>query len=164
MTQQIDLFLKIVGTKSGKIKGESQDSKHAGDIEAESYNMEVTQPISMGSGGVASGKRQHGFFVVTFKTQTASPLLMLACCNGEHLKEVILVCRKAGKEQQEYLKWTLKTALVAKFETFFREDSVLPHDRISFAYRQIEVEYREQKADGTLGGPIVANDDLTGIR
>ena len=31
---------------------------------------------------------------------------MLACASGEHLKKAVLTCRKAGKEQQEYLKIT----------------------------------------------------------
>jgi type VI secretion system secreted protein Hcp len=159
MPQKVDMFLKITGTKSGKIKGESQDSKHVGEIHCESYTMEVAQPISKHSGGMASGKREHGLFVVTFQTQTASPILFAACCNGEHLSEVVLVCRKAGSQQQEYLKWTLKTVLIAKFEGSCNDDAIIPHDRISFAYRTIEVEYKEQKADGTLGGGIVATDD-----
>lgn len=159
MAQKVDMFLKITGTKSGKIKGESQDSKHAGEIHCESYAMQVEQPISKHSGGMASGKREHGLFVVTFPTQTASPILFAACCNGEHLNEVVLVCRKAGTQQQEYLKWTLKTVLIAKFEGSYSEIDLIPHDRISFAYRTIEIEYKEQKPDGTLGGAIVAMDD-----
>jgi type VI secretion system secreted protein Hcp len=72
---------------------------------------------------------------------------------------VTLTCRKAGKEQQEYLTWKLGTALISKFETFYLDDDVVPYDRVTFVYRTIEVEYKEQKADGTLGGGYTARDD-----
>jgi len=159
MPGQIDLFMKIVGTKSGKIKGESQDPSHKGEIEIQTYSWDVVQPISKHSGGLASGKREHGPFIVTFKTQTASPQLINCVCNGEHFKEVTLTCRKAGKEQQEYMTWKLGTAMISKFETFYLDDDVIPFDRVTFAYRSIEVEYKEQKPDGTLGGAYTARDD-----
>jgi hypothetical protein len=54
---------------------------------------------------------------------------------------------------------TLKTAIIAKLEGSCNDDAIIPHDRVSFAYRTIEVEYKEQKADRTLGGAIVAMDD-----
>ena len=160
MPGEIDLFLKIVGTKSGKIKGESQDVKHLGEIEILTYSWDVEQPISKHSGGLASGKREHGPFIVTFKTQTASPQLINCVCSGEHLKEVTLTCRKAGKEQQEYLTWKLGTVLIAKYETFYLDDDIVPYDRVTFAFRRIEVEYKEQKPDGTLGGGYTAVDEL----
>jgi type VI secretion system secreted protein Hcp len=157
---EVDLFLSIVGTKSGKIKGESADAKHSGEIEVETYSWDVEQPVSKHSGGLASGKREHGPFIVTFKTQSVTPKLIGCVCNGEHLKAVVLTCRKAGKEQQEYLKWTMETAMISKFETFYLEDDIVPRDRVTFAYRTIEIEYHQQNSDGTLGGAITTRDEL----
>jgi type VI secretion system secreted protein Hcp len=36
----------------------------------------------------------------------------------------------------------------------------LPVDQISFNYSKIEYEYKEQKADGTLGGAVKATYDV----
>ena len=36
----------------------------------------------------------------------------------------------------------------------------MPLDQISFNFAKIEIEYKEQKADGTLGGAIKAKYDL----
>ena len=155
-----DIFMNIVGTHSGKIKGESQDAKHKGEIDVETYSYELTQPTSKHSGGMASGKRQHGPFIVTFKTQSATPQLFSCTFQGEHLKEVTIVCRKAGKEQQEYLKFTLTTAIISKIETFYLDDDVVPRDRVTLEFRKIKIEYKEQKPDGTLGGGFVAEDQL----
>ena len=33
---------------------------------------------------------------------------MLACASGEHIKKAVLTCRKAGKDQQEFLKYHLQ--------------------------------------------------------
>ncbi len=158
----IDIFMNIVGSHSGKIKGESQDAKHKGEIDVETYSYELTQPTSKHSGGLATGKRQHGPFIVTFKTQSATPLLFGCAFNGEHLKEVTIVCRKAGKEQQEYLKFTLTTVIISKIETFYLHNDLVPRDRVTLEFRKIKVEYKEQKADGTLGGGFMAEDQLAG--
>lgn len=155
-----DIFMNIVGTHSGKIKGESQDAKHKGEIDVETYSYALTQPTAKHSGGLASGKREHGPFIVTFKTQTATVQLFGCAFNGEHLKEVTIVCRKAGKEQQEYLKFVLNTAIIAKMETFYLHDDLVPRDRVTFEFRKIKVEYKEQKPDGTLGGAFLAEDQL----
>ncbi len=75
---------------------------------------------------------------------------MLACANGEHIKSAVLTCRKAGKEQQEYLKYTFTDLLVSKFRIGGTE--VMPADEVSLNFTKVEMEYKAQKADGTLGG------------
>src|SRR4051794_1035038 len=101
----VDFFLKIEG-----IEGESSDSKHKGEIDLVSWGWGAKQSgtFQYGGGGGA-GKVTFEDFHFVMKSNKASPKLMLACATGEHIKKAELTCRKAGKEQQEYLK--------VKFET-----------------------------------------------
>jgi type VI secretion system secreted protein Hcp len=51
--------------------------------------------------------------------------------------------------------------LVSSFQTGGSATSdVVPLDQVSLAYATIEVEYREQKANGTLGAAVKAGWDL----
>jgi type VI secretion system secreted protein Hcp len=82
---------------------------------------------------------------------------MLSCATGEHIKNAILTCLKAGKEQQEYLKITFSDILISSYQTSGSGEA--PMDQISLNYNKIEIEYKEQKADGTLSGAIKTHYD-----
>ena len=150
----VDYFLKIDG-----IKGESQDKTHKDEIQLNSFSWSATNTgtSAMGS-GAGAGRVQFQDFSFAKSVDTASPKLMLACANGEHIKSAILTCRKAGKEQQEYLKYTFTDLLVSKF--FLGGTEVMPSEEVSINYSKIEMEYKAQKADGTLGGAVKAHYDV----
>ena len=153
----VDYFLKIDG-----IQGESQDKTHKNEIQIESFSWGQTNAGTASTGGGMGAGRvamQDFHFVMT--VNKASPKLILACATGEHIKNAILVCRKAGKEQQEYLKITFSDLLISSYQT--GGSGVVPTDQISFNYSKIEYEYKEQKADGTLGGAVKAMYDLKQI-
>jgi type VI secretion system secreted protein Hcp len=149
----VDYFLKIDG-----IEGESQDHKHKGEIEVSSYSFGATQAGThahshVGGGGAGKVSLQDLHF--TSKVNKASPKLMLACATGEHIKKAVLVCRKAGKDQQEFLKVTLTDCLVSSYQTGGHTNSeIIPTDQFSLNYAKVEFEYKEQKPDGTLGGAV----------
>lgn len=153
----VDYFLKIDG-----IEGESQDAKHRGEIEIESWSFgEVQTGTAARGGGMGAGKVQMQDFNFVMKVNKASPKLFLACARGDHIKSAVLTCRKAGKDQQEYLKVTFSDILVSSFQTSGAASAdMLPMDQISLNFAKIEFEYREQKADGTLGGAIKSWYDL----
>jgi len=148
-----DYFLKIDG-----IDGESDDSKHPNEIMLESWSFgETNTGTSQSTRGLGAGKVQMGDFHFVMKVNKASPKLFLACATGEHIKKAVLICRKAGKDQQEYLKWTFSDLLVTSFQTGGQGSSdVLPLDQISINFSEAKVDYKEQKPDGTLGGAISA--------
>jgi len=101
-------------------------------------------------------------FHIVKKTDKASAKLFTACCVGEHLKTATLVCRKAGKEQQEFLTIILTSVLVSSYQTGGSAGSdVIPMDQVSFNFGKIEYKYKEQKADGSLGGEVVGGWDVT---
>jgi len=153
----VDYFLKLDG-----IEGESQDSKHKGEIQLESWSWGATQTggHSYGGGGGA-GKVQMQDFHFTMKLNKASPKLMLSCADGSHIKKAILTCRKAGKEQQEYLVVNMEDLLVSSYQTGGAGSSdVVPIDQISLNFAKISYAYKEQKADGSLGGAVTVGYDL----
>jgi type VI secretion system secreted protein Hcp len=147
----IDYFLKIDG-----IEGESQDSKHKGSIELQSYSISAHQQGTHGmGGGGGAGKVNLADFNFVMSTNKASPKLFLACCNGEHIKKATLTCRKAGKEQQEYLKIHLSDFLVSGYQSGGPHGGeVMPVDQVSLNFSKIEFEYKDQKADGSLAGTV----------
>ena len=150
----VDYFLKIDG-----IQGESQDKTHKNEIQLESFSWGQTNSgTASHGGGMGAGKVNMQDFNFVMGVNKASPKLLLACANGEHIKNAILVCRKAGKEQQEYLKITFSDLLISSFQLGGTE--VMPTEQISFNFGKIEMEYKEQKADGTLGGAVKAMYDI----
>jgi len=153
----VDYFLKIDG-----IPGESNDSKHKSEIEIESWSWGAAQSgTASHGGGMGAGRVNMQDFQFTMRVNKASPKLMLACAQGDHIKNAILTCRKAGKEQQEYLKVTFSDLLVSSFQTGGSGPSeVVPVDQISLNFTKIEFEYKEQKPDGTLGGAVKAFYDM----
>jgi type VI secretion system secreted protein Hcp len=152
----VDYFLKLEG-----VDGESQDHAHKNEIQLLSWSFGATQGGAMGVGGGGGvGKVQMNDFHVVKLVDKASPKLLLACANGEHIKKAVMIARKAGKEQQEYLKITLSDVLVSGYHTSGSGHSGLPVDEISLNFGKIEVEYKEQKPDGSLGGIIKAGYDL----
>jgi type VI secretion system secreted protein Hcp len=153
----VDYFLKIDG-----IEGESQDQKHKNEIQLESWSFgETNHGTYAYGGGGGAGKVKMEDFHFTMKTNKASPKLFLACADGEHIKSALLTARKAGKDQQEYLKITFSDLLVSSFQTSGSGGSdIVPVESISLNFAKIKFQYQEQKADGTLGGATVAEVDL----
>ena len=76
-------FLKIE-----EIEGESQDAKHKGETDIDSWSWGETQSGGSGiGGGSGAGKvvMQDLHFVT--KVSKASPKLFLACASGQHLSK-----------------------------------------------------------------------------
>ncbi len=152
----VDYFLKIDG-----IQGESPDKTHKNEIQIESFSWGATQSGTASHGsGMGAGRVQLQDFHFVMLVNKASPKLMLTCATGEHIKNAILTCRKAGKEQQEYLKITFTDLLVSSYQTGGSAGDVIPMDQISLNFTKIEFEYKEQKSDGSLGGAIKAFYDM----
>ena len=144
-----DFFLKVDGAD-----GESPDSKHKNEIEIDSFSWTIhNEGTSQRGGGAGAGKVSFGDFHFTKIVDKASPKLMQMCASGEHIPKVVLTCRKAGKEQQEYLKVTFSDAFVSSYAIGGNSGgSVIPVDQITVNFSKIEKIYKEQKSDGTLGG------------
>ena len=153
----VDYFLKLDG-----IDGESTDSKHKGEIDIQSFSWGLTQTgAHSGMGGGGAGKAVFQDVHLVSRISKASPKLSLACATGQHIKSAILVSRKAGGSQEEYLKITLSDVLVSSYQSGGSGQSdIVPTDQFSLNFAKIEYEYKEQKADGTLGGAVKTGYDV----
>jgi type VI secretion system secreted protein Hcp len=149
----LDIFLKVAG-----IKGESSDDQHREEIDVASFSWGLSRQRATSTGGGAGASKAdfQDLHVVTNVSQ-ASPQLFLASAAGRHIETAILTCRKVSSgTQQDFLKYTLTDVLVASYHTDGHAEDSAPVDEVSFTYAQIKVEYRPQRADGSLGAPITA--------
>ncbi len=153
----VDYFLKI-----DTIEGESQDGKHKGEIDLLSWSWGESQTGTMAAGGGGgAGKVAMQDFHFVMNVNKATPKLILSCASGEHFPKAVLTCRKAGKEQQEFLKYTFSDVLVSSYQTGGSgAGDIVPTEQVSLNYTKMEIEYKEQKADGSLGGAVKAGWDL----
>jgi type VI secretion system secreted protein Hcp len=113
----------------------------------------VTRPSKLTGGGAASGKASFHDLSFTHKIDKASPVLMKGCATGQHLKEATITHRKAGKGQQEFLIIKMSDVVITAVEDAdSSSDGSLEH--VSLAFAKVAVEYRPQKADGSLAAGI----------
>lgn len=152
----VDYFLKLDG-----IEGESTDDRHKGEIEILSFSWGETNAATTGRGGGAgAGKVSLQDFHFVKPMDKSSPKLFLACAEGEHIKTATLTARKAGGEQQEYLKVTLTDVVITSYQTGGSSGDVVPTDSFSLNFAKIEFEYKPQNPDGTLGEAVKAGYNL----
>jgi len=174
-----DAFLNIDG-----VKGESLDDKHKDWIELVGFGHQISQPVSQtvsSAGGAATGRTQHGDFLVHKFVDAASPKLYEAASNGKHFaKAKIEVCR-AGGSQVKFLEISLEEVMVSQIHiespaakgngstngaTTAAAGPTkvydLPTESVSLNYGKIEWVYTQQKRkDGSGGGNVSAKYDLT---
>ena len=150
-----DIFAKL-----GDIKGESLDDKHKDEIEVLSWSWGVTNaaPASTGT-GAGAGKPKFQDFSFTHKIDKASPVLMQACATGVHLKEATITHRKAGKGQQEFLIIKMNDVIVTALTDGDSSDGG-SSETVSLAFAKVDVEYKPQKADGSLDAGLHFKYDL----
>jgi type VI secretion system secreted protein Hcp len=176
-----DFFLKIDG-----IEGESADHKHRNEIDIRSFRwsekQSSTHHSARGAGGLGTGKVEMSDISFSMITNKASPKLMLACATGQHIREATLVCRKAGGDQQEYLKIKFGDLIISSFEVAsdetlsantesvgvsrvpMREYSagagLLTAESFSIAFSKIWFEYSSQAVSGGVVNPVMTGYDV----
>lgn len=138
-----DIFLKVEG-----IEGECKDAKHKGEILILDYEI----------GEFFDSKTlQFQNLQVGAAVDKSAPKLMQACAKGDKIPKVTLSVRKAGAGGQDFLKWTFSECLISFFKIAeLAASSPVPLMYIEISYAQIEIEAKEVKPDGSLGGPSKA--------
>jgi type VI secretion system secreted protein Hcp len=153
---QVDYFLKLDG-----IPGESHDSKHKNEIDIMAWSWGVQQAGTFGGGGGGgAGKASFQDLTVTKSLDKSSPLLYESCSTGKHIKSAVLVCRKAGGKQEEYMKVTLSDVLISSVNLGGSGGDLIPVEHVSINYAKIEVVYKEQTATGVAGAQAVFGWDV----
>jgi len=147
-----DIFAKL-----GDIKGESLDDKHKDEIEVYSFSWGVTNSAGVTSGGGGAGKATFKELSIVHAIDKASPSLLEACATGTHLKEATITQRKAGKGQQDFLIFKMNDVIVTSVtEVIGAPDS----ETVSLTFAKVQVEYKAQKADGSLDAGVHFKFDL----
>ncbi|MFZ4573563.1 MAG: Hcp family type VI secretion system effector [Phycisphaerales bacterium] len=147
-----DSFIKIDG-----ITGEAEDHKHKGEIEVISYNFGVAQTGTSAAGtGAGSGKCELKNLAFSKKIDKSSPVLFQKSATGEHIPTALLVVRKAGGTQLEFVKVKMTDVVVSKFDTGGAgAGDDIPTENVELNFTQIEFEYQAQDAKGAAaGGPV----------
>ena len=152
----VDMFIKITG-----VDGEAKDDKHKKEIDvlAWSWGMSNSGSAHMG-GGAGAGKVNIQDLSFTKYVDSATPKLMLACCNGTHYGEVNMVVRKAGGTAVEYIKIKLEEVLITSVTTGGSgcEDRLTENVTLNFA--KFKLDYTPQNEMGTAGTAIPVSWDI----
>lgn len=149
-----DIFAKL-----GDIKGESLDDKHKDEIEVLSWSWGVTNAVTLSGSGAGKGRASFHDLSFTHKIDKASPVLMQSCATGAHLKEGTITHRKAGKGQQEFLIIKMNDVIITAMTDADSSEGEST-ETVSLAFAKIDIEYRPQKADGSLDAGIHFKYDL----
>lgn len=149
----VDVFLKIDG-----IDGESNDAKHKGEIEIESFSWGVSSPEGGGAGGGGgAGRVTMEDFSFTTPVTRASPKLFLACVERRRIKTALLTVRRAGGQQHDFYKVTMSDVQISAWRQ--ASGAELPMDQVSMNFGKVQIAYTGQRPDGTPGDTVTAGWD-----
>ena len=132
-------FLNVEG-----IDGESTDDRHVDWIEVLSYNHGISHTGTTHSGrSGGAGKCTHEDFIVAKSLDKASPKLLLACCNGEHIPKVVLELCQAGGDKQKFMEYEMEDVIVASVRPSGAADGQegRPTEEVFFRYGKIKFVY-----------------------
>ncbi len=153
----VDYFLKIDG-----IEGESVDSRHAGEIDvvAFSWGVEHQGGSRSGGGGAGTGRAQPDEFVVVKQIDRSSPRLAVATASGQSFRTAVLAARRAGTSH-DFLVYSMEDVSLAGYHTEGDDTDDVPLlDEVSLRFSSIEISYRPQQPDGSLGTAVTHGYDF----
>ena len=154
-----DAYVKI-----DTIPGESPDEKHKDWIPILSYSHGLSQP---GAGARHTtnrtvGRVDHQTFNIVKRLDKASPKLAVACCNGEHIKEVRFSLNRATKDKQKIYEIVMSDVLITSYTpSGGHGGDDLPTETVALSYDKIEWIYTEtDHSTGKPKGDVKAKWDL----
>lgn len=153
-----DIFLHVQTKRAGKVKGEAAAPDHADDILVTSWNWGMSAGSAIGS-GQATARRSYKHLTIVKRIDSASTPLMNALATNDEVKEARLAMRKAGEGQEDFFSILLGGARVAAIEIEVDEHGT-PLERVSFAFTQVEVEYRRQGTSGQAAAATTFTDEF----
>lgn len=149
----VDMFLKIEGED---VKGESQDSVHAEEIDVLAWSWGATQSGTMHTGtGGGAGKVSVRDVLIHKYIDIASPALMKAVATGQHFNKATLTIRKAGGDQPlEYLIIEMEQVLISSVATGGSGGEDRLTETVTLNFAKFTVSYTPIGKDGTPGASV----------
>ena len=153
-----DMFLKVETARQGVIKGESADAKHPGEIDVLAWSWGMRGQTGMAAAGEASKATLNELDVVKL-VDSASTALMAAMRNNDLIRKAALTVRKAGGDPLEYVRITIQNARITSLDLQTNDTEVT--EKLSLAFKRINVEYTPQGADGMARGGMMFETEIT---
>ncbi len=151
-----DVFLEVDG-----VQGESNDQQFSNAIVVNTFSFGVSTASNGDASGASrtlAGGKAWDSLTITKKVDKASPKLFLNAATGEMIKTITLSNRRTGpKDKQVYYKIKLSDVLVSSVKVSEGTDVM---EMVSFTFGRIEIEYKQQNPDGSLGSPIKVGYDV----
>lgn len=153
-----DILLYVQTKYAGKLKGEATVPGHADEIQLVGWHWGVTASSALGD-TQAHARRSYSALTVHKRIDSATTALMSALVRNDEVKEAKLTMRRAGGDQEEYFLITLKRARVTSVQ-HDADAAGNARETVTFAFAEVEVEYRPQRASGLRGGSTTFTDSL----
>ncbi len=160
----VDVFLRLDG-----IQGECADVRHRNEIVVVSWEHAMpreaaaaTPVLRLGArivpaGAVAGAAAQSPSLTFTKRVDTSSPTLAAAQVSQQKIPLAVLVVRRAGTTQLEFLKLTMHDVVISTYSISCATASdAIPTETVGLSFSSIDWEYTPQKADGSAGTPVQA--------
>ena len=148
-------FVEIDG-----IKGESTDSKLPDAIDIKSFSFGVTNTAGGSTGGGGStGRASFSSFHFNKLYDKSSPPLFAAAAAGKMFESATFSFRRTGENPQTFLTVKLSEVRVNEYQQGGTKEPPLLED-VGVSAGKIDIEYKPQNADGSLGTPVRASYDL----
>jgi type VI secretion system secreted protein Hcp len=142
----VDMFIDI-----DKIPGESKDADAAFkgkiDVLAWSWGLSQSGSFQMGGGG-GSGKVNVSDISFSKWVDISTPVLMLACANGDHIPKAVLTVRKAGKKPLNYIQITMEKIIVSSISTGGSGGEDRLTESVSLNFAKASFKYIQQSDTG----------------
>lgn len=145
----LDWYLKIDG-----VKGESTaiGQKEALNIDAWQFGVQGATPVA-GRGAKAAAPCMSGMSFVRL-ADSATPQLLAGAAMGQPFGKAVLVGRKSGEKQQDFLIVEMKNVLVSSISHSGHSESLT--EALELRFQQANVSYMPQDEKGGLGKAITA--------
>jgi type VI secretion system secreted protein Hcp len=145
----VGMFLKIDG---GDFTGESQDSKHSGWIEVDSFDFGISRPGASGSERTSASIADLRALQVSKKMDKSTPALFLSVATGKVYPSARLdVCTSGTSEALCFFQIGLKNVSVGSAETSASVSDDRPHEMVSLNFEKITWTYTPMSKDGKSG-------------
>ena len=148
------------------LTGPSTSKTGAIDILSFSIGASNTATYGTGASGMEAKAGRVDFSHLTIMKvldNTSTDPLFNHCWSGDILKKVyILYDKPVGDAQADYYRIYLADALITSIQDSGSNEN--PSESISFAFQSVEVAYKPEKDDGTLGGTIAKGFNLETLK
>jgi type VI secretion system secreted protein Hcp len=160
---QVDYLLLIDG-----IQGESQQQNYTNHIDIESWSWGGTNSGSFDvGGGGGAGKVSMQDFHFVCKNGKATAQLFKAMCCKTHPASAKLICREGGGGETTYEYYLVDfeyLTISSCQEGGANGSDIKPHVQISFNYKKVAADYKEQQLDGSVQSAAkFSYDQSTGV-